>query len=282
MEAKTLIAQAEFVAFDLETTGLHPVSSQIVEIGAVRFRGDGEVLGQFQQLIDPKAPIPREASRVHGITASMVKGQPILADVLPSFLEFLSDSPALLLAHNASFDLGFLSVALSRFRQPVPAHQTLDTCALARRRISLPRHNLEALGRHWGLIAKEAHRALEDSLLLKQVFEQLVNRPPAVFSLEDLYQLSSPRPMDAFATALEHPLKGYEALWTAMAEGLPIEMVYAGGSRRGELRRITPQNVLRMRSAIYLSAYCHQDRCEKTFRLDRILSYKTLPGERTG
>lgn len=279
MDPITPIAQAEFIAFDLETTGLHPMSCQIVEIGAVRFRGDGEILGQFQQLIDPQAPIPWEAFRVHGITTSMVKGQPVLADVLPRFLEFLGAAPVVMLAHNAGFDLGFLSVALSRLRQPFPAHQTLDTCALARRRVPLRRYNLEALGRHWGLIETEAHRALEDALLLKQVFEHLVKRPTVLSNVEDLYHFSSPKGLEAFAVTLDQPPEGYEALWAAMAEGLPIEMRYAGGNQPGRVRRVTPQGVLRMRGSVYLAAYCHQGRCEKTFRLDRILSYKSLPDE---
>ena len=137
MDPKTLIAQAEFIAFDLETTGLHPVSAQIVELGAVRFKGDGEVLGQFQQLVDPRSKIPHIATQIHGITNAMVQGQPTIAEALPEFLEFLGDTPMVMLAHNASFDLGFLSVALCRLRHSFPVHQTLDTCTLARRRISL-------------------------------------------------------------------------------------------------------------------------------------------------
>lgn len=279
MDPITPIAQAEFVAFDLETTGLHPMSSQIVEIGAVRFRGDGEILGQFQQLVDPKSPIPKEAFAVHGITAAMVKGQPVLAEVLPRFLEFLGEPTAVMLAHNASFDLGFLSVALGRLRQPFPAHRTLDTCALARRRISLPRHDLETLGRHLRLIEKESHRALEDSLLLKQVFEQLLESPPVIQNVEDLYRFSFPRAWDAFAFVVEQPIKGYEALWAAIAEGCPIEIRYAGGSQKGELRQVTPKAVLQVGKTVYLSAYCHLGRCEKSYRLDRILACKKLPNE---
>ncbi len=106
MNPLTPISEAEFVAFDLETTGLHPVSSQIVELGAVRFKGDGEVLGQFQQLVDPKSKIPHIATQIHGITNAMVQGQPSIAEALPEFLEFLGDAPIVMLRAQCKFRSG--------------------------------------------------------------------------------------------------------------------------------------------------------------------------------
>ncbi len=151
---------------------------------------------------------------------------------------------------------------------------------MARRRISLSRYNLEALGRHLGLIAVERHRALDDSLLLKDVFAHLIARPPALCRVEDLFKISTPRGMDRFALALEHAPKGYEDLFAAIASGSTIELQYAGGSQPGQLRRITPQGVLQIKGEIYLAVYCHQGRSDKTFRLDRIESYRVLPSSK--
>jgi DNA polymerase III subunit epsilon len=72
------LSEVEFVAFDLETTGLFPVVNRIVEFGAVRFRLDGQVLGTWEQLVDPEYPIPPSVTEIHGITDSMVRGQPTL------------------------------------------------------------------------------------------------------------------------------------------------------------------------------------------------------------
>lgn len=218
MDATTPITETEFIAFDLETTGLHPVSSQIVEVGAVRFRGDGEVLAQFQQLVDPQTQILRR-QRVNGLTHAMLKGQPTIAEVLPQFLEFLGSAPVVMLAHNASFDMGFLSFALTRLRYPVPTHQTFDTCTLARRRVSLSGHNLQTLGRHFELIDVERHRALEDAVLLKDVFARLIAQPPALRLVEDICTICPPRTWEEFTTTLKHPPKGFEELWKAMASG---------------------------------------------------------------
>ncbi len=211
-QAVKTLSQAEFIAFDLETTGLHPVGAQIVEIGAVRFRGNGIVLDTFQQLVDPRCGIPARATEIHGITNRMVAGQPVIGDVLPRFARFLGDTPVVLMAHNARFDIRFLSVAFRRLRQAGPAHPVIDTCTLARRRLDLPDYKLETIGRHLRLIDDETHRALEDALLLKDVFLHLIGRRPAIRSTDELYQLSSRLSFQRSAAALHDPSAGYERL----------------------------------------------------------------------
>jgi DNA polymerase-3 subunit alpha (Gram-positive type) len=102
------------LAFDTETTGLFPVMHRLVEVGAVRFRFDGQELATFQTLIDPQMPIPTDVQQVHGITDTMVRGQPALDHVLPRFIEFLGFPKAILSAHNAPSDLGILAMAVTR------------------------------------------------------------------------------------------------------------------------------------------------------------------------
>lgn len=268
-----LLTDTEFVAFDLETTGLHPIAAQIVEVAAVRFRGDGQVLAQFQQLIDPQSEIPAGVIGIHGITNQMVRGQPTIAQVLPAFVEFLGDASAVLLAHNAGFDVGFLSVAFSRQRRPAPAHAVLDTCGLARRRILLPNYKLETIGRHLHLIDVEMHRALDDTNLLKDVFLDLVRRDPAITDTGRLFELAPQLTFESFADLLENPPAGYEDLWAAIGEEQPVEIAYLGGTTPGTTRVITPLGVMQVGGRTYLSAYCHESECDKTFRLDRIASY---------
>ncbi len=86
------LSEVEFIAFDLETTGLFPVVDRIVEFGAVRFRLDGCELGTWEQLVDPECPIPPGVTDIHGITDAMVRGQPTLAQSLPGFLDFLGST----------------------------------------------------------------------------------------------------------------------------------------------------------------------------------------------
>ena len=185
----------EYLAFDVETTGLSPAFCEIVEFGAVRFTADGTEVGQFQQLVNPGCAIPFHASRVHGITDDIVRGQPRLKTVVPDFLEFLSARPSLLLAHNASFDLGFVGAAIRRIGcRKIPGDPVIDTLSFARARLPhLRRHRLPDLRTHFRIATPAAHRALEDSLVLKSVFLKLAQFQPAVTSLDDVFRLSPPR-----------------------------------------------------------------------------------------
>ncbi len=136
--------QIVFVAFDTETTGLSPVTSRLVELCGVKFTADGQDISTFRALIDPEVRIPAAATGVHGITDQMVRGMPKYEAVVPEFIEWCSDSESwsplskgkhrepVLLAHNASFDVSFLEVALCKLRQTVPANTVLDTLSLSR------------------------------------------------------------------------------------------------------------------------------------------------------
>ncbi len=164
------LTEVEFVAFDLETTGLFPVVNRIVEFGAVRFRLDGRELGTWEQLGDPECPIPPEVTDIHGITDAMVRGQPTLAQALPAFLDFLGGTDAILLAHNAMFDLGFLNFAAAKTGLTRPANPVIDTLDLARTCVrGAPSCRLADLVVHLGLAESEDHRALSDSRLVREL-----------------------------------------------------------------------------------------------------------------
>ncbi|WP_448629268.1 exonuclease domain-containing protein [Cellulomonas soli] len=144
-EVGTPLHEVTFVVVDLETTGGTPVDCEITEIGAVKVRG-GQVLGEFQTLIDIGGPVPPYIQVLTGITTSMLVGAPRLAEVLPSFLEFAGD--AVLVAHNAAFDIGFLKAAAARTGHAWPGNRVVDTVRLARRAVlrdEAPNHKLSTL-----------------------------------------------------------------------------------------------------------------------------------------
>jgi DNA polymerase III epsilon subunit family exonuclease len=117
----------EFSAFDLETTGLHSTFCQIVEFGAVRFRADGTELDRLEQLVDSRCRIPADVTKIHGITDAMVQGKPPIEHALSKFVQFLGSSDTSLMAHNASFDIGFVSIAMGRCGMTLPANPVVDT-----------------------------------------------------------------------------------------------------------------------------------------------------------
>jgi len=269
--AQPRLTNITFVAFDTETTGLHPIVHRLVEIGAVRFRLDGCGTATFQQLIDPHIPIPPEVQRVHGITDAMVRGQPTVEQVIPHFIEFLGESDTILLAHNAPFDLSFLAMALTRLGIAYPLHSLFDTLEMARRLYpAWPSHSLENVAIGLNVANKAEHRALSDARLVKDVFLELLLHIPTVNSIADLVRIS---PLLTFANApvcAIEPPKGFEALSTAIAERCAITIVYEHGWQRPTPRMITPHLVLEVQGVAYVIAHCHLSDAERTFRLDRI------------
>ena len=180
----------EFVAFDLETTGIDPSIDKIVEIGAVRFSGSDPIKG-FGYLINPEISIPTEASSVNGITDEMVKNKPKIEEVLELFSDFCGDLP--LVAHNASFDFKFLLDDVMRYKSKAPKGFVLDTLSLSRKVFpGIPNYKLWTLVRYFNFPSGTFHRAEEDSsycgLLFAKIIETLEKRKESN-SLEDLVRL---------------------------------------------------------------------------------------------
>ena len=154
------LGQAAFVVLDFETTGLNPNSDEIIEIGAVRLEGGVEV-GEFSQLIHPGRPIPPKVVEITGITDAMLATQPRLEAVFEEFARFIEG--AVLVAHNAAFDMAFLRRAFKRFGRELKA-PVLDTLTLARNRYrTLSNHKLGTVCKHLDISLKNAHRAVHDA-----------------------------------------------------------------------------------------------------------------------
>ncbi len=171
-----LLADTTFVVVDLETTGGSPTQCAITEIGAVKVRG-GEVLGEFHTLVDPGVAIPPFIAVLTGITDAMVAGAPSPAQAVPSFVEFARG--AVLVAHNAGFDVGFLRTACERLGVAWPDPPVLDTVRLARQVLSrdeAPNVKLATLARLFRASVQPEHRALADARATVDVLHGLLER----------------------------------------------------------------------------------------------------------
>jgi DNA polymerase-3 subunit epsilon len=183
-----------FCVVDLETTGgSAEAGSMITEIGAVKVRG-GEVLGEFQTLVNPHTAIPPFIAVLTGITNSMVADAPTIEAALPAFLEFASG--CVLVAHNAPFDVGFLRHFAELQDRPWPAFEVLDTALLARRVITrddAPNCKLSSLAKVFRSSTTPNHRALADARATVDVLHGLMERLGGlgVHTLEELQTFSS-------------------------------------------------------------------------------------------
>lgn len=163
----------EFVAFDLETTGLHADKDRITEIGAVLMRG-GQVIDKFQTFVDPGCPIPGEITRLTGIRDSDVAGAPKEAEAVRAFLDFTAGR--ILVAHNADFDMGFIAAACQRMGIPFDL-SSADTLILSQSLLpNLKRHTLDTAANYLGLPEFRHHRASDDAITCGQLFFSFVKK----------------------------------------------------------------------------------------------------------
>ncbi|HET9848035.1 MAG TPA: helicase C-terminal domain-containing protein [Candidatus Dormibacteraeota bacterium] len=155
-----------FVALDLETTGLAPRIDRMIEVGAVRFRGD-EVLATFQSLVRPEVGIPRAVQELTGIRDADVAAAPQPEEVLTQLIDFVGESAVV--AHSGNFDLSFLVDG-----EAEPRYELFDTLDLARIMLPMaPSHSLPHLSRQLGLTHPHPHRALSDADAARQLFRHL-------------------------------------------------------------------------------------------------------------
>lgn len=187
------LAETTFVVVDLETDGGSPADAGITEIGAVKVRG-GEIVGEFQTLVALGRPLPAFIRALTGITDEMLFGAPRLEDALPAFLDFAAG--AVLVAHNAPYDVSFLRAGCLVHHLPWPDPPVLDTARLARHvltRDEVPNCKLSTLARHFRAGTTPNHRALSDARATVDVLHGLMERVGnlGVHSLTELQGYSS-------------------------------------------------------------------------------------------
>jgi DNA polymerase-3 subunit epsilon len=239
------LSQITFCVVDLETTG-STGDDTITEFGAVKVCG-GEVRGEFQTLVNPHTHIPALVAVLTGITDLMVAGAPPLAEVLPSFLEF--SAGCVLVAHNASFDVGFLKRSCAAHGYPWPAPEVLDTVALARQvllRDEVPNVKLATLATHFHATTTPNHRALADARATVDVLHGLLERVGNLgcATLEDLLEFTrrvSPerRAKRGFAKGVPDAPGVYQFVADlAGSDGRPRRQVLYVGKSRSLRRRV--------------------------------------------
>jgi DNA polymerase-3 subunit epsilon len=168
------LAAYDLVVVDVETTGWLPAEAALTEIGAVRLNG-GELTGEFCSLVRPSGPIPAEICELTGITDDMVRRAPSASAALRAFLAFAEG--CLLVAHNAPFDLGFLTAACAASGISWPPTATIDTAVLARLLLTqddVPDCRLATLACYFEARTAPCHRALADAKATAEVLAGLL------------------------------------------------------------------------------------------------------------
>ncbi|HVM23133.1 MAG TPA: DNA polymerase III subunit epsilon [Sphingomicrobium sp.] len=229
------------IVFDTETTGLSPAGGdRMVEIGCVEIYNRIETGRHFHCYFNPERDMPLEAEAVHGLSTIFLSDKPRFSEKVEELLDFIEDAP--LVAHNASFDFGFLNFELGLCgRQTISMHRMVDTLALARTRHPGAKHSLDALCMRFGIDRSHRvkHGALLDAQLLAQVYVELTGgRQIGLGLVADTASISvspsagpvtirEPRPARPHSAAAEE-LERHRAFIAQLADPLWARVAEAG------------------------------------------------------
>lgn len=181
---------AREIVLDTETTGRNARGGdRVVEIGCIELINKIPTGREFHAYLNPERDVPAEVVAVHGLTGEFLADKPVFRHVAPDFLSFIADDP--LVIHNATFDIGFLNAELERVKLPaLSMERVVDTLLLARRKHPAGPNSLDALCKRYGIdnSKRVKHGALMDSLLLADVYNELVGERQATLVLADTSQ----------------------------------------------------------------------------------------------
>lgn len=260
-ELGTPLSDVTFVVVDLETAGGAPVDAGITEIGAVKVRG-GEVIGEYQTLVNPGMPIPPFVAALTGITDALVATAPTVRAALPGFLEF--SAGAVLVAHNAPYDVGFLKGACAKHGYEWPDPRVVDTARLARvalHRDEVANCKLATLAAHFRTTVRPTHRAFDDARATADVLHGLIARigDLGVSTLEDLKDFSS-------RVSVAQRTKRH------LADGLPASPgVYVFRDAQGTALYVGTSRNIRTRVRTYFTASEQRRRMSEMVRIAEVV-----------
>ncbi len=261
------LGEVTFTVLDVETTGLSAhLGDRVCEIALLRCRA-GRELARFESLVDPGRPISPGARAVNGITDEELAGASTFAEVSATVLDFLEGSA--IVAHNAPFDLSFLSREFEICGCWPINNVIIDTLALARHCYRFPSNSLGNVARYLGLDTCGEHRALADVVTTRGILERFL------VDLEQRGAITLGQLVEAQGGRIGLPRREAASLPPQIEEALECggELRLRYVSARGEetLRMVTPLSVAAHGGHLYLVAECHLRKEQRSFRLDRIL-----------
>jgi DNA polymerase III epsilon subunit family exonuclease len=263
---------------DVETTGASAdFGHKVIELGIVRVE-QGQVVGEYQQLMDPDRRIGPGIVALTGITQEMVDGQPRFADQLPAAMEFLRG--AAILGHNVRFDLSFLGREFRRAGQDIQQAlgdvPVLDTVRIARKRFGRGGNGLQNLAARLGVRPVVAHRALADAQTTALVYEKMLE-PVGGWDtcLCDALAAQGGK-MGLVPATTREPLLPLELEEALDARGA-VRMEYLDAGQRRTFRVIEPIHIRRSNGELLLVAHCQLRNDRRTFKVERIVQLLRLP-----
>jgi len=266
MNLNKKLADMEFCALDLETTGTNPALHSIVEIGIIRFNLRGEI-SRYETLVNPGVVIPQNVINIHGITDEMVALSPAVEEVLADVEDFMRG--ALLVIQNPEFDLSFLNRAYSGSEIRTPEMSAVDTVRLARYTYpDLPNHKLNTLCDYLDVDLKH-HRALSDAFGCMGVFRNVIDvlDRDLSWNMSDLISIHGDLGRPRLIMNSRSRIKSFMGIKV----GRMARIRYRDSEGNVTERNILPRELICYGKKNYIIAHCYLRDNERHFVTDRIL-----------
>ena len=172
-----------YTVIDIETTGLSPYNDEIIELSGLKIRNN-KVVEEFSSLINPQRDINLFISNLTGITNTMLKTAPQIQDILPKFIEFISDDT--ILGHNIRFDMGFIQNKLQKYFNKSLNNKTIDTRNIAKTKLNLGSYKLTNIAQQYDINTENNHRGLKDCYITYEVYNNLTGKTEPEFIQQSL------------------------------------------------------------------------------------------------
>jgi DNA polymerase-3 subunit epsilon len=255
------------IAFDTETSGKYPLSAEICEIAAVKWRG-GEIVETFETLIKPSKPMGSEVIAIHGITNEMVETAPPISERIKDFWNFIQGG--VVVAHHSPFDLGFVANEFEKAGLDLPEMPALCSSLLSRKLFpESQNHRLQTLIQFFSLPQGTAHRALDDTKACLEValrcLEKAGDEMNHAFEAQGgaiTWQRFSMRDLESNSVI--------QVLMAGIKDQKRISMTYASGSSPGVARIVQPEGLVRSLDGDFLVAYDEKDQKSKRYYVEKI------------
>lgn len=268
MELNRPWTEYTYVAFDTETSGAYPIGSDVIEFGAVKWRG-GQEVGSYQTLLKPRELLTEFNMSIHGITNEMVADAPLMSDKVREIYEFMSD--AVPMAHHAPFDMGFMAVEFETHGLALLQGPVLCTSLLSRKWIhGSQNHKLQTLVKFLNIQGGAAHRALDDARSCLMVGLECLRRMGEKATLAEALK-SQGKNLQWFNYSLLHwDSSVIKTLIEAIRLKKNVDLFYEKSAGKAEPRQVLPIGIVRNPDGDYLQAFCQRDQVNKRYYLSKI------------
>jgi len=269
METHRPWTEYTYIAFDTETSGAYPIGSDVIEFGAVKWRG-GQEIGSYQTLLKPRELLTEFNMSIHGISNEMVANAPKMSEKIREIFDFMADG--IPMAHHAPFDLGFMTVEFETHMLPLLTTPVVCTSLLSRKWIhGCDNHKLQTLVKFLNIDGGAAHRALDDARACLHVGLECFKRMGENATLADALKSQGKNLQWNDYSLLRWNNPVVKVLIEATYQKKNVEIVYEkSAAAKAEPRQVTPMGIVRNPDGDYLQAFCLRDKISKRYLLAKI------------